>query len=69
MRVVTYPHAQIRQLVRVVERLSQSLDRPVCSLDLAAYYRQYPDEEPKLTQALGQQLFKAARPTDKAHFS
>lgn len=49
----------VRQLVDDVEYLSAKLGRPVCSKDLAEYYREFPGERPDMLQALGQQLIKA----------
>ena len=64
-RTITYPHAQVRLLVRAVRQLSQQLKRPVCSKDLKAHWNQHPDERPELLQRTGQTLIKAARPVSK----
>ncbi len=49
------------KLLAVVSDLSHRLQRPVCSADLIAHFRAFPDSRPILIQRLGQQLLKATR--------
>jgi len=59
MRRFWVEESGVRQLVEDVEYLCGKLGRPVCSKDLLAHYREFPDEQPDKVQALGQQLIKA----------
>jgi hypothetical protein len=64
-RRITYPHAQVRLLVRAVRRLTEQLKRPVCTKDLKAHWNQHPGDRPELLQRTGQTLIKAARPVSQ----
>jgi len=57
-----YLFTQKAILVEEVSALSKELGRPVCSADLLARWREYPECRPLLTQSVGQLLLKAARP-------
>lgn len=49
----------VREIVDDVGYLCNQLQRPVCSKDLAAYYKSNPGERPNMMQAFGQLLLKA----------
>lgn len=53
---------QCKKLEADVGKLCQELRRPISSKDLLCYYKRNPEIRPLLFQALGQLLFKLARP-------
>ncbi len=57
------PSAEKWKLATEVRDLAIRLDRPVCSADLRAHFREYPDRYPLFMQRLGQVMIKAARRT------
>ena len=55
------PHtSETHKLIELVAQLCQRMDRPVCSNDLKAHFRENPAAIPLLQQRLGQVLIKAA---------
>lgn len=52
------------KLLSTVEELCIALGRPICSADLHAFFRNYPDRRPCLLKRIGQQLIGAAQPND-----
>ncbi len=62
-KINQYPGSQKYRLVDSVRSLCEQLNRPISSKDLIAYWREHPEFRPLLTQAPGQILIKAARPS------
>lgn len=57
-----YRGTEKEKLLNLVTLVANELQRPVCAYDIRRHLKSLPQEQPLLLQALGQQLFKAARP-------
>lgn len=62
--MANYRRGEKAKLVSAVEELCARLGRPVCSADLKAFFREYPERRPCLLKRLGQQLIVSSEALD-----